>query len=199
MPPECRLNGAWQGTAASTHRANLQTRHGFCSKAHERLHRCAATVASAAPESGTGNNIGKTGRTAIMRRIHLKPLVASAVLLATLASYGNAYAQGAPQAITEKRTDVVQLASGYRASKLNGVDVYNRNKDTIGTLDDLIVSPGADHGTYAILSVGGFLGMGKHLVAVPFADLQINNRRVVLPEATKQSIEAMPEFKYAPD
>ncbi|WP_345816386.1 PRC-barrel domain-containing protein [Paraburkholderia sp. PREW-6R] len=134
-----------------------------------------------------------------MRKIQLKPFVASAVLLAALASYGNAYAQGAPQAITEKRTDVVQLASGYRASKLNGVDVYNRNKDTIGTLDDLIVSPSADRSTYAILSVGGFLGMGKHLVAVPFADLQINNRRVVLPNATRQSIEAMPEFKYAPD
>jgi sporulation protein YlmC with PRC-barrel domain len=135
----------------------------------------------------------------VMKRIPVKPLAATALLLVTLASYGNAYAQGAPQAITEKRTDVVQLASGYRASKLSGADVYNRNKDTIGTLDDLIVSPAADRGTYAILSVGGFLGMGKHLVAVPFNDLQINNRRVVLPDATKKSLEALPEFKYAPD
>jgi sporulation protein YlmC with PRC-barrel domain len=134
-----------------------------------------------------------------MRRLHLKPLVLSALLLGTLAGYGHAYAQGAPQAITEKRTDVVQLASGYRASKLSGADVYNRNKDTIGTLDDLIVSPSGDRGTYAILSVGGFLGMGKHLVAVPFNDLQIDNRRVVLPDATKKSLEALPEFKYAPD
>jgi sporulation protein YlmC with PRC-barrel domain len=134
-----------------------------------------------------------------MRTIQFKPLVASALLLAALASYGNAYAQGAPQAVTEKRTDVVQLANGYRASKLSGVDVYNRNKDTIGTLDDLIVSPGADRSTYAILSVGGFLGMGKHLVAVPFNDLQIANRRVVLPDATKKSLEALPEFKYAPE
>jgi len=36
-------------------------------------------------------------------------------------------------------------------------------------------------------------------VAVPFNDLQINNRRIVLPEATKKSLEALPEFKYAPD
>ncbi|RAS22319.1 PRC-barrel domain-containing protein [Paraburkholderia bryophila] len=134
-----------------------------------------------------------------MRRLHLKPLVVSALLLGTLTGYGHAYAQGAPQAITEKRTDVVQLASGYRASKLSGADVYNRNKDTIGTLDDLIVSPSGDRGTYAILSVGGFLGMGKHLVAVPFNDLQIDNRRVVLPGATKKSLETLPEFKYAPD
>ena len=126
-----------------------------------------------------------------------RPLLAAALLLGTLASQGNAYAQGAPQSITERRTDVVQLASGYRASKLAGADVFNKNKDNIGTVDDLIVSPGGDRGTYAILSVGGFLGLGKHLVAVPFNDLQINNRRVVLPEATKKSLEALPEFKYA--
>lgn len=145
------------------------------------------------------HQLAKHDRENNMRKIQLKPFVAAALLVTTLASYGNAYAQGAPQAITEKRTDVVQLASGYRASKLAGADVYNRNKDNIGTLDDLIVSPGGDRGTYAILSVGGFLGMGKHLIAVPFNDLQINNRRVVLPDATKKSLEALPEFKYAPE
>ncbi|AXF16985.1 photosystem reaction center subunit H [Paraburkholderia caledonica] len=133
----------------------------------------------------------------MMRSTQARPLLAAALLLSTLASQGNAYAQGAPQSITERRTDVVQLASGYRASKLAGADVFNKNKDNIGTVDDLIVSPGGDRGTYAILSVGGFLGLGKHLVAVPFNDLQINNRRVVLPEATKKSLEALPEFKYA--
>ena len=145
----------------------------------------------------------------MMRNLQIKPVAASASLLAAitlssalssaLGTCGSALAQGSPQAITEKRTDVVQLASGYRASKLSGADVYNRNKDNIGTLDDLIVSPGTERTTYAILSVGGFLGMGKHLVAVPFNDLQIDNRRVVLPEATKKSLEALPEFKYAPD
>ncbi|HZZ11187.1 MAG TPA: PRC-barrel domain-containing protein [Paraburkholderia sp.] len=134
-----------------------------------------------------------------MKTIRTQAVLASALLLSTLTLDTAAFAQGAPQAITEKRTDVVQLASGYRASKLSGADVYNKNKDTIGTLDDLIVSPSGDRGTYAILSVGGFLGMGKHLVAVPFNDLQINNRRVVLPEATQKSLESLPEFKYAPD
>ncbi|CAB4046582.1 PRC-barrel domain-containing protein [Paraburkholderia phenoliruptrix] len=132
-----------------------------------------------------------------MRSMQLRTLLAAALVAGALAPYGSACAQGAPQSITEKRTDVVQLASGYRASKLTGADVFNKNKDTIGTVDDLIVSPGSDRSTYAILSVGGFLGMGKHLVAVPFNDLQITNRRVVLPEATKKSLEALPEFKYA--
>ena len=51
----------------------------------------------------------------------------------------------------------------------------------------------------AILSVGGFLGMGKHLVAVPFRDLQIDRRQLILPDATKKTLEALPEFKYAPE
>lgn len=132
-------------------------------------------------------------------KIQTKSIFATTLLFTALSVNTAAHAQGAPQSITEKRTDVVQLASGYRASKLSGADVYNKNKDSIGTLDDLIVSPSGDRGTYAILSVGGFLGIGKHLVAVPFNDLQINNRRVVLPEATRKSLEALPEFKYAPD
>ncbi|MEW9583240.1 PRC-barrel domain-containing protein [Paraburkholderia sp. DGU8] len=136
-----------------------------------------------------------------MRNLQVRPLLATAMLFSALATtcYGGAYAQGAPQSITEKRTDVVQLGSGYRASKLHGADVYNRNKENVGTLDDLIVSTNGDRRIYAILSVGGFLGMGKHLVAVPFNELQIENRRVMLPDATKKSLEALPEFKYAPD
>jgi sporulation protein YlmC with PRC-barrel domain len=128
--------------------------------------------------------------------IHLTAALFTCTLACTFATA--TFAQGAPQSVTEKRTDVVQVASGYRASKLNGASVYNRNNDDLGTVDDLIVAPG-DHSAYAILSVGGLLGMGKHLIAVPFADLQIENRKVFLPDATKKSLEDMPEFKYAPE
>lgn len=120
-----------------------------------------------------------------------------ASLLAALIST-TALAQGAPQSVTERRTEVMQTGSGFRASKLAGTSVYNRDKDKIGTIDDLIVSP-TDHTAFAILSVGGFLGMGKHYVAVPFGDLQITAKQVTMPEATKSSLEALPEFKYAPD
>jgi len=109
-----------------------------------------------------------------------------------------AFAQGAPQSITERHTEVSQTGSGFRASKLSGASVYNRDKDKIGTIDDLVVSP-TDHTAFAILSVGGFLGMGKHYVAVPFNDLQITAKQVTMPGATKSSLEALPEFKYAPD
>jgi hypothetical protein len=47
----------------------------------------------------------------------------------------------------------------------------------------------------AVLSVGGFLGVGSRLVAVPFPDLQVETDRVVLPGATKVSLENLSAFQ----
>jgi sporulation protein YlmC with PRC-barrel domain len=137
------------------------------------------------------------GRIIVQTTLNRTVRVGVAGLLAALISTA-ALPQGAPQSVTERRTDVVQTGTGFRASKLAGASVYNRDKDKIGTIDDLILSP-SDHSAYAILSVGGFLGMGRHYVAVPFGNLQITDKQVTMPEATKSSIEALPEFKYAVD
>lgn len=123
---------------------------------------------------------------------------ALAVGLAAGAPIQALLAQGAPQSITEKRVDVVQLATGYRASKLIGSDVQNGNADKIGTVDDIIVSPGSQE-PYAILSVGGFLGMGNRLVAVPFKQLTVADKRLRMEGASKDSLRALPEFRYAKD
>ncbi|NRO97018.1 PRC-barrel domain containing protein [Paraburkholderia sp. NMBU_R16] len=120
------------------------------------------------------------------------PTVAMAIVL----SSATAHAQGTAQSITANRTDVVQLASGYRASKMLGAPVYDENKNKIGKIDDLIVSP-KDSVTYAILSIGGFLGVGRHLIAVPFSDLQIVDKQFRLRGLTSDSLKAMSEFKYA--
>lgn len=93
---------------------------------------------------------------------------------------------------------MVQLATGYRASKVNGSPVFNRNNDRLGTIDDLIVVP-HNKDAFVILSVGGFLGMGTHLVAFPFSEIRIVEKQMQLPDATKDSLKALPEFKYAPN
>ena len=92
--------------------------------------------------------------------------------------------------------DVVQVANGYRASKLRGVTVSNPQNQKIGDLDDLIV--GKDRVLFAIVEVGGFLGIGSHLIAVPYNSLQINEdgSRIVLPGATREQVKGLPEFKY---
>ncbi|CAG9223925.1 PRC-barrel domain protein [Paraburkholderia sabiae] len=134
----------------------------------------------------------------VLNKTYRRALVGALLAVASASVSTAALAQGAPQSITERHTEVTQTGSGFRASKLSGTTVYNRDKDSIGTIDDVIVSP-ADHNAFAILSVGGFLGMGKHYVAVPLSDLQISSKSVLLPDATKRSLEALPEFKYAPD
>src|SRR5579863_3369860 len=61
----------------------------------------------------------------------------------------------------------VTARNGRRASKLIGSGVFNDQNQQIGSIDDLIVAPDAKV-TIAVISVGGFLGIGSKLVAVPY-------------------------------
>jgi hypothetical protein len=92
--------------------------------------------------------------------------------------------------------DVVAVADGYRVSKLRGTKVVNPQNEKVGELDDLIV--GKDRVLFGIVQVGGFLGLGSHLIAVPYSSLQITDegKRIVLPGATKEHVKGLTEFKY---
>ena len=123
----------------------------------------------------------------------LTALAGAALLAASIG--GPALAQGAPQTVTLMKVDPTTLATGYRTSKVVGSTVINDANETVGTIDDLIVTP-TDKVPFAVLSVGGFLGMGTKYVVVPFNSLQVKDKRMVLPGATKDSLKALPEFKY---
>jgi hypothetical protein len=109
-----------------------------------------------------------------------------------------ALAQGTPQTVTLAKVDVQKLTAGYRASKIIGSGVTNDAQENIGKIDDLLVSPDGKN-PYVVLSIGGFLGMGTHFVAVPFDSLKIVENKVVLPGGTKDGLRMLPEFKYATD
>jgi len=106
------------------------------------------------------------------------------------------FAQGALQTVATVKVDPATVASGYRTSKVVGSSVVNEAKEVVGTIDDLIITP-SDKVPFAILSVGGFLGMGSKLIVVPSSMLQVVGKEMVLPGATKDSLKALPEFKYA--
>jgi sporulation protein YlmC with PRC-barrel domain len=89
----------------------------------------------------------------------------------------------------------VTLKNGWRASKLIGAAVYNEQNQKIGTVDDLILT-GSDKVVVAVISVGGFLGIGGKLVAVPFDKLQMANGKATLAGATKDALNGMPSFTY---
>ena len=120
-------------------------------------------------------------------------LLAGVALLAASLS-GPAFSQGAPQTVTLMKVDPASLATGYRASKMVGSTVVNEANETVGTID-LIITP-TEEVPFAVLSVGGFLGMGSKYVVVPFSSLHVKDKRMVLPGATKASLTALPEFKY---
>ena len=94
------------------------------------------------------------------------------------------------------KVDPQTLATGYRTSKVVGATVVNEANETVGTIDDLIVTSGGQ-APYAVLSVGGFLGLGTKYVVLPFISLKIIDKKIVLPGGTKDAVKALPEFKYA--
>lgn len=89
------------------------------------------------------------------------------------------------------------IARGWSATKqILGKSVYNDKNDKVGDVDDLIIAPDSSV-SYAIIGVGGFLGLGERQVAIPVNRLKHSEGRIVLPGATKDALLAMPSFQYA--
>lgn len=125
------------------------------------------------------------------------PLVpALLVATAALATPSLVTAQGAPQTIQLTNVDVVKVSTGYRASKVIGSSVVNDAGDTVGKVDEIIVGPDGK-APFVVLSVGGFLGIGDRLIALPYEQMRTDGKKIVLPGATKESLKGLPEFKYA--
>ncbi len=129
-----------------------------------------------------------------MKKIALMTATAAVATVLFGANAPQSFAQGAPQTISV--VEVKALSNGFRSSKIVGSTVVNDAKETIGKVNDLIISQDG-RSLYAVLSVGGFLGMGDHLVLVPYGRIKVTAKDVELAGATKEQLKAMAEFKYA--
>lgn len=143
-------------------------------------------------------------------------LTPGALILAAALAAGQAMAQPATHATTtapatgqtgnmtntnpSDRNPVMTQSGEARASKIIGSSVYNDHDQKVGSIDDLLI--GQDGKMSAVLSVGGFLGMGTKYVEVPYSDLTFGNtqrnsdNRVVLKGATKESLKTQPAYNY---
>ena len=74
--------------------------------------------------------------------------------------------------------------------------VYNDQDEKIGKIEDIILNKERT-ASYAIVSIGGFLGLGSHDAAIPAGQFHLKNGRLVLPGATKDQLRAIPAFEYS--
>jgi sporulation protein YlmC with PRC-barrel domain len=132
-----------------------------------------------------------------MKRKVLTAIAAASVLLTGATTSISQQVVGSTQlgvAVAELR----DVTTGWSAKRqVLGKTVFNDGGDGIGKVDDIIVAPDKAV-SYAIIGVGGFLGVGRHDVAIPVSQIkQQSDGKFILAGATKDALKAMPPFEYA--
>jgi sporulation protein YlmC with PRC-barrel domain len=134
---------------------------------------------------GTANDVAGfplTHSTSGRNIMYLKSIpagLAASVLLATVA-----FAQ-TPTTTTGDRANMTSTTvsdqslqgSTWRASKVVGLNVYNKDNENLGSINDLLTDKNGNIKA-VVISVGGFLGVGAHYVAVPFDKVKFVNEPV---------------------
>lgn len=96
---------------------------------------------------------------------------------------------------TEQRTEAETLLA---ASEIKGARVINLQNEDIGDIDELLIEPATGQVRFAVVSVGGFLGLGSTRVAVPWSAFQIVTERGKIKytlDATRERLEKAPRVQ----
>lgn len=135
-------------------------------------------------------------------KIHTyRPNWATLTLVASLTAAIPASAQvaGGSTTLGVSVIESTQIATGWSVTRtLLGKTIYNEAGQKVGKVADLIISPDRKV-SYVIVGAGGFIGIGRHDVAIPVTQIQDQSGRLVMPGATKETIKSLPEFAYADD
>lgn len=92
--------------------------------------------------------------------------------------------------------DDAALAGSARATKLIGSKVYTGDT-SIGQIEDVLVTLDRATVTGVILSVGGFLGVGDKLVAVPVNQIRVGPEARFVTNLSKEQLANAPAFDFA--
>ena len=92
------------------------------------------------------------------------------------------------------------------AEKVSGTNVYDLAGEKLGSVDDIMIDKVSGRAIYAVLSFGGFLGMGEKHHPLPWATLKYDDRKGgYVVNLDKKQLEGAPtfdrtsEFKWTPD
>ena len=112
---------------------------------------------------------------------YLKAGVAGSLLLASAAfaaENSTTTSDKTDKAGTSQATATdMSLKGDWRASKVVGLNVYNSQNENVGSINDLLTDKNGNIKA-VVISVGGFLGMGARLVAVPFDKIKFSTEPV---------------------
>jgi len=109
------------------------------------------------------------------------------------AGSGMAVAADAPQVASGK----ILVANTFRASKLTGMNVRNSQGEKVGTIDDFVVNIETGKVSYVAMSVGGILGLGDKLFAIPYSALKFDHGKdemFFVLNVDKEKLNAAPGF-----
>ena len=125
---------------------------------------------------------------------------ATILILASMALMTPAITQAQVAGSTLQGVSIAELrdvAMGWSAKRqVLGQPVYNDQDERIGTVDDIVIAPNKAV-SYAIIGAGGFLGAGKHDVAIPVSQIKQVDGKFILAGASKDALKNMPAFDYA--
>ena len=92
-------------------------------------------------------------------------------------------------------TDETVSHENVRASNVTGTAVYNTNRDNLGQVDDIVIGKQDGQVKYAILSIGGFLGIGQEYHPVPWAELTYSeDEGGFVINRTREQLEGAPRY-----
>jgi sporulation protein YlmC with PRC-barrel domain len=129
-----------------------------------------------------------------MKRVTILMLASIALVTSTVAQAQAQVAGSTLIGITA--AELREVTPGWSATRqVLGQAVFNDKNERIGAVDDIVIAPNKAV-SYAIIGVGGFLGVGRHDVAIPVSQLKQIDGNFVLAGATKDALKAMPPFDY---
>ncbi len=137
--------------------------------------------------------------TAMKQTVLSVALIAAAAIPAlaqSIATSPPAATPSPPKLTTIDRTNAG--SEHFSASNLIGAAVLNNANESIGDINDMLLSKTGNVAS-VVVGVGGFLGIGEKLVALPFDELSFMRDNqgavVIVSKVTKETLQAMPEWK----
>src|SRR5664279_4331448 len=110
------------------------------------------------------------------------------------------------QELTVSEATSITTGTLIAAEKVHGTNVYNADGEKLGSIDDIMIDKVSGRAIYAVMSFGGFLGLGEKFHPLPWAALRYDDQKgSYVVSLDREMLEGAPsydggsEFEWTPD